>query len=111
MINKYSDNPGLLERIVYELKDKRSYRVSAQRAKQKSFYKIPKSHEEMDLKKIGLDKYGRSSHFDPKIKNKEIILLGTPLTADAWAKSEFKSGDGTFKICPKMFYQVWKNNL
>ena len=109
LINRYSDNPGLQERIVYELKDKRSYRVAAQRAKQKSFPKIPKSHEEMDLKKIGLDQYelGRSSHFDPEVKNKEIILLGTPLTAEAWAKSEFKSGDGTFKICPKMFYQVW----
>ena len=34
-------------------------------------------------------------------------MLGTPLTAEAWARSEFKSGDGTFKICPKLFYQVF----
>ena len=108
LINRYSDNPGLLERIVYELKDKRSYRVAAQRAKQKCFPKNPQTHADMDLKKIGLDKFelGRTSHFDPNVKDKDIILLGTPLTAEAWAKSEFKSGDGTFKICPKQFYQV-----
>jgi hypothetical protein len=44
-INKYCDQPGLLKRIVYELKDK-------------SYSEISKSHEKMDLKKIGLDKYG-----------------------------------------------------
>ena len=31
LINRYGDNQGLLERNVYELKDKRSYRVCAQR--------------------------------------------------------------------------------
>ena len=108
LITKYSDSPGLLELIVYELKDKRSYRVAAQRAKQKCFPKNPVCHEDIDLKKIGLEKYelGRCSHFDPEVKNKDVILLGTPLSAQAWAKSEFKSGDGTFKICPKQFYQV-----
>ena len=108
VMTKYSDSPGLLERIIYELKDKRSYRVAAQRAKQKCFPKNPICHEDIDLKKIGLEKYelGRCSHFDPEVKNKDVILLGTPLTAEAWAKSEFKSGDGTFKICPKQFYQV-----
>ena len=62
----------------------------------------------MDLDLIGLKRFelGRSSHFDPNVKDKEIILLGTPLSAKAWAQAEFKSGDGTFKICPKPFYQV-----
>ena len=108
LINKYIDTPGILEQIVYELKDKRSYRLAAQRARQKCFPRNPLSHEDMDLKKIGLEKYelGRCSHFNPEIKNKDIILLGTPLTAEAFAKAEFKSGDGTFKICPRQFYQV-----
>ena len=108
LVTKYSDSPGILERIVYELKDKRAYRVAAQRAKQKCFPKNPLCHEDMDMKKIGLEKYelGRCSHFNPEIKDKDIILLGTPLTAEAFAKAEFKSGDGTFKICPKQFYQV-----
>jgi hypothetical protein len=97
LINNYQDNPDLLEQIIYELKDKRTYRVAAQRAKQKCFPKNPKSHEGMDLNKIGLGhlELGRSSHFDPDVKDKDIILLGTPRTAEAWARSEFKSGDGT----------------
>ena len=108
LINRYQNNPDLLEQIVYELKDKRSYRVAAQRAKQKCFPKNPKCHEDIDLDKIGLGHLvlGRSAHFDPEVKDKDVILLGTPVTAEAWARSEFKSGDGTFKICPKMFYQV-----
>ena len=108
LLNSYKDEPDLLERIIYEIKDKRTYRVCAQRARAKSFPKIPTCPDEMDLDLIGLKRFeiGRSSHFDPEVKGKEIILLGTPLTAKAWAMSEFKSGDGTFKICPKQFYQV-----
>ena len=108
LLNKYKDSPDLLERIVYELKDKRSYRVCAQSARSKKFPKNPTCAGEMNLELIGLKRFelGMSSHFDPEIKGKEIILLGTPLTAKAWAQAEFKSGDGTFKICPKQFYQV-----
>ena len=110
MLNEHRESPELLERIIYEIKDKRTYRVCAQRARAKSFPKNPTLAEEMDLSLIGLKRFelGRSSHFDPEVKDKEIILLGTPLTAKAWAQSEFKSGDGTFKICPKQFYQVLK---
>ena len=102
LLDQYKDNPDLLERIIYELKDKRCYRVCAQRARAKVFPKNPTCAAEMDLDLIGLKKIelGRSSHFDPEIKDKEIIILGTPLTAKAWAQSEFKSKDGTFKICP-----------
>ena len=32
LLNRYKDDPDLLERIIYELKEKRSYRVCAQRA-------------------------------------------------------------------------------
>ena len=108
LLNRYKDDPDLLERIIYELKEKRSYRVCAQRARARKFPKNPKSGDEMDLNLIGLKRFelGRSSHFDPNVKGKEIILLGTPLTVKAWAQAEFKSGDGTFKICPKQFYQV-----
>ena len=108
LLNRYKDNLDLLERLVYELKEKRVYRVCAQRARAKKFPKNPTCGDEMDLDLIGLKRFelGRSSHFDPDIKGKEIILLGTPLTVKAWAQAEFKSGDGTFKICPKQFYQV-----
>ena len=110
MLKEHKDSPELLERLIYEIKDKRTYRVCAQRARAKSFPKNPTKAEEMDLALIGLKRFelGRSSHFDPEVKDKEIILLGTPLTAKAWSQSEFKSGDGTFKICPKQFYQVLK---
>ena len=113
LLNQYKDAPDLLERIVYEIKDKRTYRVCSQRARAKRFPKNPTCSEEMDLDLIGLKRFelGRSSHFDPNVKDKEIILLGTPLSAKAWAQSEFKSGDGTFKICPKQFYQVCNPSL
>ena len=94
---------------MYELKDKRSYRVTEKIAKQKCFSKNPVSHADMDLKKTGLEKYehGRFASFQTGVKDNDIILLGTPLRAETWAKSEFKTGDGTFKICPKQFYQVF----
>ena len=46
---------------------------------------------------------GRRSH--PEAKNRDVIALGTPATASAWARSQFKSGDGTFKMTVKSFYQ------
>ena len=49
----------------------------------------------------------RSSHPNTDICDKDIIILGTPVTAEAWARSEFKSADGTFKITPKLFYQTF----
>ena len=59
LLSEYSDSPDLLERIIYELKDKRSYRVAAQRAKAKVFPKNPRNHEEIDLHKIGLEAWGK----------------------------------------------------
>ena len=47
---------------------------------------------------------GRQS--SPDVKNKDVIVLGTPTTVSAWACAQFKSGDGTFKITVKTFYQV-----
>ena len=35
-----------------------------------------------------------------------IYLFGTTSLPREFANSFFKSADGTFKICPKMFYQV-----
>ena len=72
------------------------------------FSKKSKNSQVMDLEKIGLQhlELGRYSHMDENELNKDVILLGTPATAEAWSRSEFKSGDGTFKICPKEFYQV-----
>ena len=45
---------------------------------------------------------GRQS--SPDVKNKDVIVLGTPTTVSA--RAQFKSGDGTFKITVKTFYQV-----
>ena len=89
LLNQYKNSPDLLERIIYELKDKRSYRVAAQRARAKKFPRNPTCASEMNLDLIGLKRFqlGSSSHFDPEVTGKEIILLGTPLTAKAWAQS------------------------
>ena len=109
LMRKYSDQPDILERINYELKDKRSYRNLAERAKNKCFPKIPKSHAEINLADMNLQhiELARSSHPDPEVKDKDIFLLGTHTTAEAFANAEFKSGDGTLKITPKLFYQTF----
>ena len=40
LLNRYKDDPDLLERIIYELKENRSYRVCAQRARARKFPKV-----------------------------------------------------------------------
>ena len=47
------------------------------------------------------------AHPDPDVRDEDDFLFGTPLSAEAFAKAEFKSGDGTFKITPKLFFQVF----
>ena len=109
LLREYKDNPDLLETILYQLKARKSFRVMANRARARVFPANPKSHEDIDLSRINLGHLllGHCAHPDPEVKNKDVFLFGTPLTAEAFAKAEFKSGDGTFKICPKLFYQVF----
>ena len=101
---KYSTNPDILERISYNLKDKHSFRLLAERARNKCFPKIPKCHHDIDLSSMNMEhiQLARSSHPNTEIGDKDIIILGTPVTAEAWARSEFKRADGTFKITPKL---------
>ena len=79
------------------------------RARERNYPRNPRDHHEIDFSLIGMEnlQLGRCAHADPEVKNKDVFLFGTPLTAEAFAKAEFKSGDGTFKICPKLFYQVF----
>ena len=109
LLREYKDNPDLLETILYQLKARKTFRVMANRARSKVFPANPNSHEEIDLSLVNLShlQLGHCAHPDPEVKNKDVFLYGTPLTAEAFAKAEFKSGDGTFKTCPKMFYQVF----
>ena len=109
LINELKDHRDLLEVIEYNLKDKRSFRNMANRARERIFPRNPKDHREIDLELIKLNhlQLGRCDHADPNVRNKSVFLFGTPLTAEAFAKAEFKSGDGTFKISPKLFYQVF----
>ena len=72
---------------------------------------IPKSSENVFVFqckqfKVGLGHLvlGRKSH--PVEKNKDIIALGTYSTMSAWSRAQFKSGDGTFRMTVKSFYQV-----
>ena len=47
-----SESQLLLNQVLLELKDSRSFRVSAQRARAKETPTIPKTHEEMDPEKV-----------------------------------------------------------
>ena len=44
-------------------------------------------------------------------EDRHIFLLGTERTARQFSESKFKSGDGTFAITPRMFYQVYSQLL
>ena len=109
LLKDFRDNQDMLETILYQLKDRRSYRNMANRARERNYPRNPRNHQEIDFSLIGMDnlQLGRCAHPDPEIKDKDVFLFGTPLNAEAFAKAEFKSGDGTFKICPKLFYQMF----
>ena len=46
------ESPLLLNQVLLELKDAKSFRVSAQMARAKEMPKIPKDHDEMDPEKV-----------------------------------------------------------
>ena len=46
------ESPLLLNQVLLELKDAKSFRVSAQKARAKEMPKIPKDHDEMDQEKV-----------------------------------------------------------
>ena len=58
------------------------------------------------LLQVGLQHLVLGRRSNPDANNKDVICLGTFATASAWARSQFKSGDGTFKMTVKSFYQV-----
>ena len=41
----------------------------------------------VNLKNVELS---RTKHPNPEVKEKDKILLGTPVTAEAWSRAEFK---------------------
>ena len=47
-----NESPLLLNQVLLEMKDAKSFRVSAQKARAKEMPKIPKDHEEMDPEKV-----------------------------------------------------------
>ena len=56
---------------------------------------------------VGLKHLVLGRRSNPEANNKDVIVLGTYATASAWSRSQFKSGDGTFKMTVKTFYQVF----
>ena len=51
------ESPLLLNQVLLELKDAKSFRVSAQKARAKEMPKIPKDHDEMDPMTVTLSVY------------------------------------------------------
>ena len=52
LLDSVKDSPEMTTQILMELKDARSYRVAAQRARAKTMPKIPKEHDDMDPEKV-----------------------------------------------------------
>ena len=50
LIKEYKDNHDLMEIIQYSLKDRRSFRNMANRARERSFPRNPRNHTEIDFK-------------------------------------------------------------
>ena len=63
-------------------------------------------HNNLNFCQVGLKDLVLGRQSSPDMKNKDVIALGTFTTVSAWSRSQFKSGDGTFKITVKTFYQV-----
>ena len=55
-------------------------------------------HNNLIFCQVGLKDLVLGRQSSPDMKNKDVIALGTYTTASAWSRSQFKSGDGTFKI-------------
>ena len=99
-----------LENSSLDFSEVKLLRDAVYRERLKHRPKLPKNRE--DVFEI-LEKYKQDSNEpasetilvnDPDTK---IIMLGTSDTIAFLATSEHIYGDGTFKVCPKFFYQVY----
>ena len=103
-ILKSITNNNLKERVRLALPSRAGLRSAAMAARRLPI--APKSFEDVDLKVLNDDKINVAHYVIAEDKNDGIFIFGTPELAREFANSILKSADVTFKICPKMFYQV-----
>ena len=96
---------NLRERIRLALPTSASLRSASMAARRVPI--APKTFEDIDLQKLNDDKINISKYVIAESKDDGIYIFGTKELAREFANSIFKSADATFKICPKMFYQVF----
>ena len=99
------EDMNLRERIRLALPTRASLRSAAMAARRVPI--APKTFEDIDLQKLNDDKINISKYVIAESKDDGIYIFGTKELAREFANSIFKSADATFKICPKMFYQVF----
>ena len=95
---------NLRERVRLALPSRARLRSAANAARR--LPTAPKSFEDIDLTILNDEKIDISRYIIAEDKNEGILIFGTLELAKEFSNSIFKSADATFKICPKMFYQV-----
>ena len=95
---------NLRERVRLALPSRARLRSAANAARR--LPTAPKSFEDIDLTILNDEKIDVSQYIIAEEKNDGILIFGTKELAKEFSNSIFKSADATFKICPKMFYQV-----
>ena len=55
LLKEFKDKPDMLETILYKLKDRRSYRNMANRARKRNYPNNPRDHHEIDFSLIDME--------------------------------------------------------
>ena len=102
------EDPDLKNEVRHTLISLESLRPAAEKCR--LIPKAPTTHDHINFddlvyKKLKVRDFILKWDRQPGM-NKDIILMGTHRTVQQFTLSKYKSGDGTFKICPKNFYQV-----
>ena len=98
------DDNDLKERVRQILPTENSLRTAANNAKR--LPRAPKSLNDIVLEVVDTEDLKVSDYLLGSSPEDGIYLFGTKTLAKEFANSLFKSADATFKICPKLFYQV-----
>jgi hypothetical protein len=107
---KAIEDPELRESTRHRLPTKEALRSAAWASREVP--PAPKSLDNLDLTLINRPASKTSKGIDvgdyllAQELNYGVILLGTAPLAKAFSRSQYKSMDATFKICPKGWYQV-----
>ena len=103
LLNSITD-PDFRERVCLRLPKESSLGSAANHARRVPT--APRNLDSINLDLVNNDNLNISEYLLGSSPSDGVYLFGTKKLAKEFANSMFKSVDATFKICPKLFYQV-----